>query len=281
MRKAGSLSQEPPQKSFAEDEQQTQTTTGPISNAVPAARATITCALCDATFVPMPEHAFAWVTNGAELEAAFMSICHFCFRCRRAACPECWDPVHRVCAQCVTWAGLPFRTEASPLANLIIPPLSSEQQTQVETIAPFVCVRHGRYQRAESAASETKTDGAHLAAAAAPGRETLSELRGDKDERAVMLSQPALPSVAASAKKTAQVVKQDEDELENEPRRSAIKIVERALTIIALVVLLTVIVLIVLAEVSTRANSEIARLLHVDIRAEAAYLRVLIQQIHW
>jgi hypothetical protein len=280
MRKAGSLSQEPPQKSFAEDEQQTQTTTGPIANAVPVARATITCALCDATFVPMPEHAFAWVTDAAELEAAFMSICHFCFRCRRAACPECWDPVHRVCAQCVTWAGLPFRTEALPLANLIIPPLSSERQAHVETIAPFVCIRHGRYQNAEADEPDPETDHAQRTIVAAPRQGKELELHDDKDGRAMTLSQPAKQVVTLAAKKPTQVMKQDEDELEREPRLSIIRIVERALTISALAVLLAVIVLIVLAEMSMRANSEIARLLHVDIRSEVAYLIVMMKQIH-
>lgn len=280
MRKAGPLFQEQPQQPLDTSEQLAQTTARSITNVSPAAAPTITCVLCDASFALEQEREDDQKMEAAELEAAFMSICHFCFRCRRAACPECWDPVHRVCAQCVTWAGLPFRAEPLPLANLIIPPLSSERQTQVETIAPFVCVRRGRYQRAESAAPDPETDQAHLAAAAAPDRETPSELRGDKDERAITLSQPAKQVVMPPAKKPVQVMKQDEDELERAPGRSAFKIIERALTIIALAMLLAVIILIVLAEASTRANSEIMRLLHVDIRTEVAYLIVLIKQIH-
>ena len=87
--------------------------------------------------------------------------------------------------------------------------------------------------------------------------------------------------MAASVKKTIQMTKLAEDEPERKPRRSAFKIIERTLTISALAVLLAVIVLIVLAEVSTRANSEIGRLLRVDIRSEVAYLIVMMKQIHW
>lgn len=281
MRKAGSLSQEQSQQPLDASEQPVQTTNELITNVAPVLAATISCALCDARFALAPGCEDDGQSDATEIEAAFMGICHFCFRCRRAACPECWDPVHHVCAQCVTWAGLPFRAEPLPLANLIIPPLSSERQAQAETIAPFVCVRHGRYQSAEIAASDPETDFARQLVDASLSQKTPSERASTEDEYDVQSSQPALLAIAAPVKKTIQMKKLAEDGQERKPRRSAFKIIERTLTIIALAVLLTMIVLIVLAEMSTRANSEIMRLLRVDIRSEVAYLIVLIKQIHW
>ena len=294
MRKVGSLSQEQPQQPLAASEQPAQAANESITSEQPAQAANesitsvapdaaviVTCALCDAGFVPTPECEYAWKVDATELEAAFMRVCHFCFRCRRAACPECWDPVHRVCAQCVAEAGLTFRTEPSPLADLIFPPITSARQVRDESTVPFVCMRHGRYQSAETAASDPVTDHAQQRVAVALSTESMSKLPTDDNERAVQLSQPALPAVAAPAKKPVQVTEQAEHESICKPRQSAFKIVERTLTIIALAVLLAVIILVVLAEVSTRANNEIARLLHVDIRAEVAYLIALVKQIHW
>ncbi len=74
---------------------------------------------------------------------------------------------------------------------------------------------------------------------------------------------------------------QAKDEPERKPRKRASKIAETVLTVIALAVLLAVIILVVLAETSSPANAAIVRLLHVDIRAEVAYLIALIKQIHW
>jgi len=281
MRKALSLSQEQSRQPLAASEQPVQTTNGSITSVAPVAAATVTCALCDASFIPAPEREYAWKVDATELEAAFMSICHFCFRCRRAACPECWDPVHRVCAQCAAEAGLTFRAEPLPLAGMIFPSISSARQARDESTAPFVCVRLGRYQSAEMVASDPETGHAQQRVAVALSQGTISELSPAEIERAVQLSQPALPAVAAPTKKAAQVTEQAEHEPVDRPRGSAFKIVERALTIILLAVLLVVIILVVLAEVSVRANSEIARLLHVDIRAEVAYLIALVKQIHW
>lgn len=261
MRKAGSFLPEQPQRPLDTSEQLVLATNELITNVASADALTITCALCDARFAVASGCEDGGKAGEAEIEAAFMGICHFCFRCRRAACPECWDTVHRVCAQCVTWAGLSFRVEPLPLADVIFSPLSSERQTRSEPISPFVCVRHGRYQSAEMTASDTETDLAQQFVDASSSQRSLSKPSPSEDEHAV---QPSLPVAASPAKRTA-----------------PIKIIERTLTIIALAILLTMIVLIVLAEMSTRANSEIVRLLRVDIRSEVAYLIVLIKQIHW
>ena len=50
---------------------------------------------------------------------------------------------------------------------------------------------------------------------------------------------------------------------------------------IVFIILLTIILLITLAEFSSTANLQIIRLVHIDIRDEIAYLTYLIQQLHW
>ncbi|HEV2458966.1 MAG TPA: hypothetical protein VGS80_11420 [Ktedonobacterales bacterium] len=39
-------------------------------------------------------------------DAAFHELQPTCFRCQRAACPDCWDDDHRMCAQCAADRGL-------------------------------------------------------------------------------------------------------------------------------------------------------------------------------
>src|SRR6266487_1962329 len=62
---------------------------------------TVTCTLCGAGYVPSPAHEDLKYAPEVVLESVLMRMCHFCFRCRRAACPECWDEVHGVCGSCV------------------------------------------------------------------------------------------------------------------------------------------------------------------------------------
>jgi len=59
-----------------------------------------------------------------------------------------------------------------------------------------------------------------------------------------------------------------------------VKTIERVLNVILLSVLLYVLVLILLAAFSARANAQILQLFHVDIRTEMAYLLYVIQQMH-
>ncbi len=195
MRKVAFLSQEQPRQQAAESEQSPQTTIGSMTSA----EATITCALCDAGFAPAPEREYAWQANTGELEAAFMSMCHFCFRCRRAACPQCWDPVHRVCAQCVTAAGLAFRTEPSPLASVVFPPVSPAWQAQDErAAAPFICIRHGRYQAAETVTTDPETDHNQQRVLSSARPATASIFPIVEDTSADQADAPALPAIPVS-----------------------------------------------------------------------------------
>jgi len=60
-----------------------------------------------------------------------------------------------------------------------------------------------------------------------------------------------------------------------------IELVERMVTVLLLIVLLAIAVMVVLAEVSGTGNTEIVRLVHVDIRYEIAYLLSLVRQLHF
>ncbi|MGH2514361.1 MAG: hypothetical protein ACRDHP_01770 [Ktedonobacterales bacterium] len=42
----------------------------------------------------------------AEFEGAFRELSITCYRCGRAACPDCWDDDNRMCAECVMSRGL-------------------------------------------------------------------------------------------------------------------------------------------------------------------------------
>jgi hypothetical protein len=66
-----------------------------------------------------------------------------------------------------------------------------------------------------------------------------------------------------------------------QPFERFIKAVERTLTAIVFTILLTILLLIALAEFSSTANLQIIRLVHIDIRGEIAYLTYLIRQLHW
>jgi hypothetical protein len=96
----------------------------------------------------------------------------------------------------------------------------------------------------------------------------------------------ARPSRHAQALRNIQIEPSAEDtdvaELTTRPgRRTRIaRGVERALTTSLLVILLVIITLIVAASLSARANTLIAQTLHIDIRAEIAYLLRLIEQLH-
>ena len=114
---------------------------------------TVTCKICDACYSPAPARADLLQVGPDALEAAFMSMCHFCFRCRRPACPGCWDEVHRVCAECVQEAHLAFRADVPPLQGTVFPaPITASCIGQAAigsdtAIAPLlICVRPGRFQ---------------------------------------------------------------------------------------------------------------------------------------
>ena len=233
--------------------------------------AIITCTICGTGYALASAHQSLLQAPPTVLEAAFMSMCHFCFRCRRPACPECWDAVHGVCGACVQEAYLPFRVEARPLNGVIFPPVRGVHTTQENmALPPLVCIRPGRFQTAGSPSTDPlKT----LPVAAALTQDQLPE-ETEKQDRTTGRIPTTTP--------TSQV--QDGDMYEPQRTNIAIdffRVVEPIVTVILLIVLLAIAVIIVLAEISGTANAQIISLFHVDVRYEIGYLISLIRQLHF
>ena len=225
----------------------------------------ITCAICGAGYGPSLAHKDLLQVSPTLLEAVFMSVCHFCFRCRRPACPACWDTVHGVCGACVQEANLPFRAETTPLRGLIFPPLREKINPQENTSSQFlICVHPGSFQ----------ADVTHRKALPVVAASTHYQLQEEIEQRSTTTGHDIV--------QVSQVQDDDVYEPQRPPMdRPFIKLVERIFTIILLIVLLAIVVMIVLAEVSGTGNTVIVRLLHVDIRSEVGYLFSLVSQLHY
>jgi len=215
-----------------------------------------------------------WYLKNASpmaLEAAFMGMCHFCFRCRRPSCPQCWDAVHGVCGACVEEARLPFRMELAPLDGVLFPPATPPPPTEERAgEAEFVCVRRGRFGEASTGPSASVLQADEIAA---------SEQHKTSDgTEGVSTGQKSFPVL----KKQEESIAEEEDE-EDAPRRwnaGMLHVAERVLTAVVLVVLVVIVVLILATAFSPFANAQIARVLHIDIRAEIAYVLHLVQLLH-
>jgi hypothetical protein len=250
---------------------------------------TVICPICGAVYAPSPSLVSFLQASPDALESAFMSMCHFCFRCRRPACPQCWDGVHGVCGDCVHEAHLSFRSEAAPLEGLIFRPFRREERSQEEVAAALLaCVKPGRFQQGVVQANAAPADMTRRTEGRIPAR--LPELREEAEDvqgkETIVVSLPNVPQRVTEKVTIAQVEKVDEeeDEVENTAYRShpvarVFGVIERILTVLALVLLLIIIALVVIAQSSATANTVILQVLHIDIRAEVAYLVHLVQQL--
>lgn len=118
-----------------------------VKNEEPLAQADtlkiVFCPICRAVYIPSWQQERAQ-TSLALLESAFLSICHFCFRCQRPACPQCWNPIHCVCTSCSEEAQLPFRSPVPPLEGLIFS-CSLEISSMQQGPRSFTCLRNGNF----------------------------------------------------------------------------------------------------------------------------------------
>ncbi len=311
---------------------------------------TIACSVCKALYTPAPAHQQLVLAPHIVLESAFMSMCHFCFRCRRAACPDCWDAVHGVCGVCVAEAELPFRTQVKPLSNVMPPLLQQQQVAETMHAAPvLVCIQHGKFY-VEPGKDDGRPQGAthppypspvpqHEKFYVKPGRDdgrprgatphnhpspvpTMSALpphdrhgrdggsadgrggpsrasvvppsKGDRNsggpsrasvlplngnKRTSLYGRPSYSKYAEERDKDKESKKKA-----GQPigwRAETMGAIEQWLTGALLVLLLTIVTMIVLAEASPSANAQIMHVFQVDIRSEVAYLIHLIGQLQW
>ena len=219
---------------------------------------TAVCVVCDAVYAPSPLYEYLLQAPSVALESAFMSMCRFCFRCRRPACPSCWDDVHGVCGTCSSETGLPFRLNSPPL-NDSLPQAPSRQPPPARTEStadPLFCVQPGRFHEPAPYSVVRKSN------ALAMIDEVSTQVPVAR--KLAKVAHPASPF--------------DIDAVETRPESPKRVIVwgEQVLTFFTFIVVLTITLLILLAVLSDKANAMIASTLHVDIRAEIEYLWRLI-----
>jgi hypothetical protein len=233
---------------------------------------TITCTICDATFAPSPTYQSLIQISATTLETLFMRVCHFCFRCRRLACPECWDTLHGVCGACAQEVNLPFRAEAPHLKGAIFSPINQTGAPHPNlSSSALVCVHRGRFQADPVLSSQSLP--ANLPRQLVPANSQPANQPG-KGGRGVAYYIPVIPLDEQEAA-------QEQEQEALLPLERFFKVVERVVTAIVFTLLLVILVLIGLAEFSSTANTQIMHLFHVDIRGEIAYLTYLVRQLHW
>lgn len=240
-------------------------------------RREVVCVVCGAGYAPAQGFAYLLEAPPMALESAFMSICHFCFRCRRPSCPGCWDDVHGVCGVCSQEAKLPFRADAPPLHGMLFPPPRRSPSTRERSTAtPLVCVRPGRFQSSSPTVIDWFPE---------PEPEPPTPLEDAPTPQALLELQPTAPQPIPPSPPPARlpasprVFVEALDELPTRPQHTQGRRIWHALVLILLLLLLLVVLVIVLAELSVRVNSFLLTLLHVDIRAEMAYLLRILQKL--
>ncbi len=201
-------------------------------------------------------------------------------RCRQPSCPSCWDNIHGVCGQCAEETRLPFRLKPAPLDDLPFVPARLTVPKHTHTAqSPLICVFPGRFQMPSQPPIDritTRPDRSFAveaqSAAASSKAPLATSMPIDID---TIKTHPAARSKGPSASSP------DIDEIKTRPERTAHKTkrVGHVLTTIALVLLIIATLLILATLLSSDANAFIAGILHVDIRAEIAYLWHLLQRL--
>ena len=229
-----------------------------MRSATQAHNGTVTCTVCSAFYAPSSAHKYLVSAPRIGLESAFMSMCHFCFRCRRPACPLCWDDIHGLCAACVEDVHLPFRKEAEPLPlnSTLLVPSPTHSTHSLASSFPLVCLRPGRFQDA------------------------LSQDEGRESATPIKTTVPVVELQQQETHDDAPVQDVLMDVQRNKDLGDIARRVEHILTVLLGVILFVIAALIVAASFSAQANTAIVHVLHVDIRMEIEYLLQLIQQIH-
>ena len=238
------------------------------SSLPPNNSATIACTICSAQYAPSQAHASLVQAPKIALESAFMSMCHFCFRCRRPACPLCWDDVHSICGACVEEVHLPFRREGEPLPmNSSLLKTTPQRSPAKPQNFPLICVSPGRFHAlipvAERAVITEPVNAAPI------------------EQLSVMPTVPPTPLPKEEHETPPQETDTRPIPVVKQARRGHIwQRTERMVTLLLGIIVFLIAVLIFVASFSQQANIFIAHFLHVDIRMEIEYLLQQIQQNH-
>ena len=236
------------------------------------------CKICQAVYVPSRAQKRLASASQAVVESTFMSMCHFCFRCRQPACPSCWDEVHGVCGACALEADLPFRSSVPPLDGVVFPPIQHLPLARVRAATPpLVCVQPGSFQRAPLPIEAQTT----LYLQTIPDQSLDDASKGPSSpEIAISVSKPQPRVVehiadAATRPDKRPVHRQDTSRKVAMHRDKLVRIV----TEILLAIVLLILFLIVSALLFPSINDLLMQILNVDIRADIAYLLELIQHL--
>jgi hypothetical protein len=274
------------------------------------------CPVCRAVYVPSAQQQEIMRNSSLRLEAAFLHVCHFCFRCQRPACPQCWSQEYSLCALCGEAAHLPFRSPLSSFEGLIFSPPAYPQITSKGHMS-FVCLRNGRFYASDRVSSKStsatfvtpsrllgKQEASVVSSSGYP--DWLQEIMGQKPSRGdVKACQKAgefadLKNVSAASCRdsleSAQTsplsprLLEKPTEMEkgivvetslprvNRTKKifSLVGEIDNILIFITSLILATLVIMIVSAIISPDMNMLFFRFTHIDIRAEIAYLLQLI-----
>ena len=263
----------------------------------------VSCPVCDAVYAPTTEHESLLHAPSIALESAFLSMCRFCFRCRRPSCPACWDDGNGLCGACMQELALPFRQKLTPFEETLLKPASSTPISSSPSSpsspsfpasspslpplpsasfahsndAPLRCIYTGRFEQTSpsflSSQSSTRrtaepvsvTRGVLSAQESPVARRTarLTTPLTAQDDTAAQSAQPAHPQTTGITTQHTSVVAT--------PQRSRARhityVVGRVFTTLLLIALSIAVLLVVGATFSTQANTLLAHIIHIDIRA--------------
>ena len=236
------------------------------------------CKICQAVYVPSRTQRRLASSPQAVLESTFMSMCHFCFRCRRPACPSCWDEVHGVCGACALEAQLAFRSSAPPLDGVIFPPIQHLPLARVRAgTPPLVCVQPGSFQRAPLPIEAQST----LYLQTVPDQSLDDAGKRDLSPQTSVSSPKPQPQATDDIADVATRPEKRDGDHEATSHKVARRRgrLEHPATQILLVIVLLAFFLMGIALLFPSVNDALTQVLHVDIRAGIAYLLALIQHL--
>ena len=255
----------------------------PSPSSTSSTEGTITCIICQAVYAPSRLHAYLLQAPPIALESAFMSMCHFCFRCRRPSCPNCWDAVHAICGQCTRETHVPFRVETSPLEGTSHLSAPSNFPMDDHSIPPsLIPVQPGRFQ--ETLPSPTSTISDHASQTHFPIKSAGTSVASfpiDIDDIATRPDRSRSSDIDNIATRPDRSRSLSTDKIKTRPvhfRSRKQKLMRILLTSILLLIVL-LLVIIVASLLLTNVNLSIYNLLHIDVRAELTSLWHFLQSL--
>lgn len=276
----------------------------------------IACPVCRAVYVPFFREKKATQNAMALLETAFLGVCRFCFRCQRPACPQCWNKESNLCASCSQEVQVAFHAALPSFEGLVFsPPLSLYRESTVDVsficrrngrfasseLAPARALLSADLSVEEASTldgsypvwlqeimgSKTGSQLSNFMPQIAGGWRDSEPVRAEKSPNSPSTSSLEWLHIKAESlpvKKT-QATQEDltvatatsvSEEVLVDEKTPLLERIENILIVLISLILIALVLMIVLAITSADMNALFLRLLHVDIRAEIAYLLKLI-----